>query len=303
MNPGDTIRMHMHDTPAGFRVDMFDLINRPERLDDRVGGQRIRPHPLPAGRVDMHGEAVRVPPRVLDGYSARQHVVRAHLQRRGCPTRSVISRTAAESTRRATARRREQALTRRSIRTTHFCLPAADSSLVPIDGCVFDDEDFDGQSYRWIGRGRTPTRSSTDSCIRRRWRSPAPTTNNGRTDYSTIAFEADLPRIEADDSQFNPPFCDRTTGANCVNPPAGAQFYPLYTTGIAARWLRLAAGRHTHPRDHKHVRRELHDGVRTVAFDGVPRTGADDRAPVRQLQQRRHAQSLPGLPVWRTTLT
>ena len=58
------------------------------------------------------------------------------------------------------------------------------------------------------------------------------TTNDGRTNYSTIAFEADLPRIEASDSQFNPPFCDRTTGANCVNPPAGAQFYPLYTTGF-----------------------------------------------------------------------
>ena len=25
MNPGDRIRIHMHDTPAGFRVDMFDL--------------------------------------------------------------------------------------------------------------------------------------------------------------------------------------------------------------------------------------------------------------------------------------
>lgn len=48
--------------------------------------------------------------------------------------------------------------------------------------------------------------------------------------YSTIAFETDLPRIEAADSQDNPPFCDRTTGANCVNPPPGAKFYPLYTT-------------------------------------------------------------------------
>jgi hypothetical protein len=27
--------------------------------------------------------------------------------------------------------------------------------------------------------------------------------------YSTIAFETDLPRIEAADSQANPPFCDR----------------------------------------------------------------------------------------------
>jgi len=57
---------------------------------------------------------------------------------------------------------------------------------------------------------------------------------NGTTQYSTIAFEADLPRIEADDSQDNPPFCNRTTGANCVNPPRGAAFYPFFTTGVHA---------------------------------------------------------------------
>jgi hypothetical protein len=60
----------------------------------------------------------------------------------------------------------------------------------------------------------------------------SPTTNNGRTDYSTVAFETDLPRIEASDSQDNPPFCDRTTGTGCVNPPNGAAFYPFFSTGI-----------------------------------------------------------------------
>ena len=54
---------------------------------------------------------------------------------------------------------------------------------------------------------------------------------NGTTNFSTIAFETDLPRIEAEDAQDNPPFCDRTTGANCVNPPNGAQFYPFFTAG------------------------------------------------------------------------
>ena len=34
-------------------------------------------------------------------------------------------------------------------------------------------------------------------------------------------------------AQDNPPFCDRSTGANCVNPPIGAQFYPFYSTRIA----------------------------------------------------------------------
>jgi hypothetical protein len=53
---------------------------------------------------------------------------------------------------------------------------------------------------------------------------------NGSQQYSTVAFETDLPRIEASDSQANPPFCDRMTGTNCVNPPMGAQFYPFFST-------------------------------------------------------------------------
>ncbi len=50
---------------------------------------------------------------------------------------------------------------------------------------------------------------------------------DGRRNYSTVALETDLPRIEASDSQLNSPFCDRTTGANLVNPPDRAQFYPF----------------------------------------------------------------------------
>ena len=54
----------------------------------------------------------------------------------------------------------------------------------------------------------------------------------GVRNYSTVAFETDLPRIEASDSQANPPFCNNTTGENCVNPPNGAQFYPFFSTRI-----------------------------------------------------------------------
>ena len=49
-------------------------------------------------------------------------------------------------------------------------------------------------------------------------------------DYARIAFEADLPRIEASDLGGPGPFCNRTTGAHCVNPPPGAKFYPFFST-------------------------------------------------------------------------
>jgi hypothetical protein len=119
-----------------------------------------------------------------------------------------------------------------------FCVPGTDSTLVKINGCFFDDEDFDGQSYRndWPGTFPNPILDRIFHPEPIRFTSPL---INGHTPVSTVAFEADLPRIEADDSQFNPPFCDRTTGAHCVNPPPGAQFYPFYTTtfrGGACNW-------------------------------------------------------------------
>jgi hypothetical protein len=112
----------------------------------------------------------------------------------------------------------------------NFCVPAEDSTLVKINGCFSGDGDWDAQSYRpdWPGTDPNPARD--------RMLHPTPVTftsplANGHTNYSTVAFEADLPRIEEADSQDNPPFCDPVTGANCVNPPNGAAFYPIFTTG------------------------------------------------------------------------
>jgi hypothetical protein len=59
----------------------------------------------------------------------------------------------------------------------------------------------------------------------------SPVTTFGRN-YSTIAFETDLPNIESAQAQDNPPLCDLDTGANCVDPPDGAPFYPFFTTRV-----------------------------------------------------------------------
>src|SRR5581483_11315211 len=56
---------------------------------------------------------------------------------------------------------------------------------------------------------------------------------DGNHNYDRVAFEADLPRIEASDLGG---FCNRTTGAGCTNPPPGA-FYPIYTTALGARQM------------------------------------------------------------------
>jgi len=97
---------------------------------------------------------------------------------------------------------------------------------VPLIGCVLDDGDSDGPSYRLNWPGVFPNQAAE------RKRIPTPveftTPISDRKPLEFLSFEADLPRIEAGDEPANPvPPCDRATGAHCTNPPPGARFYPL----------------------------------------------------------------------------
>jgi hypothetical protein len=121
-----------------------------------------------------------------------------------------------------------------------FCFDAAfENSLgqVPIGGCVFTDFDFDGVPYQFVWPG-TFTNKRLDRSVHPqpvRFTSPLFTDSEGeRRNYNRVAFEVDLPRIE---SATNPPCqrhisnpADPHPGQGCVNPPTGANFYPLYTT-------------------------------------------------------------------------
>ena len=101
-----------------------------------------------------------------------------------------------------------------------------DASLrIRVGGCVGTDNDFDGVSYQ-----RTWPGSNNPGMDRRLHPQSVLLSSavfNGGRNYDRVAFEADLPRIEAADFGGA---CDRNTGANCVNPPPGANFYPFYTT-------------------------------------------------------------------------
>ena len=105
------------------------------------------------------------------------------------------------------------------------CFPAEDSLLVKVGGCIGTDTDFDGVGYglNWPGTS-SPSRDAR--LHPRTILFTSPTFNHG-TNYNRLAFEADLPRIEAADFGG---ICDRFTGANCVNPPPGADFYPIFST-------------------------------------------------------------------------
>ncbi len=114
-----------------------------------------------------------------------------------------------------------------------FCLPAVFSLRIKIGGCIDTDVDFDGVSYHrtWPGSLSNPGADQTRNPRSILFSSPV---FNGNKNFNRVAFEADLPRIEF---ATNPPCqrhvsnpADPNPGQGCVNPPAGADFYPLYTT-------------------------------------------------------------------------
>jgi hypothetical protein len=117
------------------------------------------------------------------------------------------------------------------------CFTPDQSLRVKISGCLGTDNDFDGVSYQktWPGSNSAThdAQFNPESVL-----FTSPRFGAGHP-YERAGFEADLPRIEAADLGGPFPPCDRTTGTNCVNPPPGANFYPLFTTrgtGSACQW-------------------------------------------------------------------
>ena len=229
MNPGDRMLIHMHDTRAGFRIDLVDqTTGQSGSMTASIanGFGHILYTPTSSTCQDapyaFHPEYATANPR---GNTWSAHTYNVAMSDELGHFENCLAIDANFNC----SRPGNQDPVLDEDDGNNFCVPGTDSTLVHIDGCFSADADWDGQSYRkdWPGTG--PNRGQDKKLH------PTPVLftsplANGRTNYSTIAFETDLPRIEASDSQDNPPFCDQTTGANCVNPPYGAAFYPFFTT-------------------------------------------------------------------------
>jgi hypothetical protein len=121
------------------------------------------------------------------------------------------------------------------------CFPASASLLVPVSGCLDTNTGFDGVSYKQVWPdGNTRLHPTA-------WQFTSPLTGSSyQTNYSRVAFEADLPRIEAADLGGS---CDRNTGAGCtLIPPTDdgqpADFYPYYTKGFTSMGCTWVWGNH-----------------------------------------------------------
>jgi hypothetical protein len=102
-----------------------------------------------------------------------------------------------------------------------FCFPGTEALLVKVNGCTFTNSGFDGASYLPIWPDGNTALHPTPI----KFSSPR-TGQNFTVNYQRMAFEADLPRIEAT--------CNRTTGAGCTLIPTTdkgtpALFYPFFS--------------------------------------------------------------------------
>jgi hypothetical protein len=226
MSPGDVVRIHMHDTSAGLRIDLSDLTTGKQgsmtaSVANGFGHVLYTPKSktCQSKPYAFHPEYSTANPRG-NTWSAHTYNVAmsdeiGHFE--NCLAINAQGDCSTPGSQDPTVDADDSG-----------CVPGTDSTLVHINGCFSPDSDYDGQSYRNDWPGTNPN-VALDQKLH-----PSPVLftsplSRGRN-YPTIAFETDLPRIEASDSQANPPFCDRTTGANCVNPPPGAQFYPFFST-------------------------------------------------------------------------
>jgi hypothetical protein len=234
MAPGDTIRIHMFDTPAGFEAVLDDLTtgqsgSMTASTANGFGHILFTPGSSTCQEAPyaFHPEYSTANPR---GNTWSAHTYNVAMSDEIGHFENCIRVDAAFNCAQPGAQDKSGL---DADDGNNFCVPGSFSTLVKINGCFSADNDYDGQSYSldWPGTNPDPTTDQQLHPTPVRFTSPLA---NGTTQYSTIAFETDLPRIERQDSQASPPFCQRFTGANCVNPPSGAKFYPFFSTTTAS---------------------------------------------------------------------
>jgi hypothetical protein len=226
MNGGDRLRLHMFDTPQGFRVvlrDMSTLQTGSMTASAANGFKQIlfQPHAKACHEApySFHPEFSTSTKATRTSWADHTYNVAGsdeigHFEY--CDTVDVSTFTCASSS---------TDPSNSSEPDEDFpCFPASFSSLVPVSGCIsiFGDLDFDSPAYAtaaWPGNGTAAHDAASD---------PQPIqfttpTIRSRYPFSQVAFETDTPSFEAG--------CNIDTGADCTSKPRGAHFYPIYTAG------------------------------------------------------------------------
>ena len=233
MNSGDQLTVDMHDTPAGFQVEIRDLTTgRTGSMTSSIanGFAQVKFDPsastctsIPAAFHPMYAtssEHTRVPwaahtynASFADEIGHFEYCNAADPNTGGCASSGVSDPAGADD-------------------DDGGCFNPSDSTRIQIGGCLGTDTDFDGPEYSntWPGSSGSLVHDLLFNPTPIKFSSPLFRMAHGGDslrNFSRVGFEADLPRIEAADFGGA---CDRITGAGCTNPPPGAAFYPIFTT-------------------------------------------------------------------------
>ena len=229
MNSGDTLTVDMHDTAAGFQVVIDDLTTGQSgsmTASIANGFQQIRFEPT---STTCHESPYAYHPEYASSSEHTRVPWAAHTY--NVAFSDEIGHfeycNAADENGICTDPGSQEGGTLDA--DDDECFNADDSLFVPIGGCIDTDIDFDGSAYglNWPGTGSNRGQDAKYHPTPIQFTSPL---FNGDQNYSRVAFETDLPRIEAADFGGN---CDRLTGTGCTNPPPGAAFYPIFSTGTS----------------------------------------------------------------------
>ena len=293
MSPGDRILIHMHDTPAGLRIDLNDLTSRQSgsmtaSVANGFGHILYTPNSTTCQQEPyaFHPEYSTGQPRG-NTWSAHTYNVAmsdeiGHFE--NCLQLDAEFNCAVPGTQDPGGLDEDD--------DNNFCVPGTDSTLVMINGCFSGDEDWDGQSYRndWPGtspeRVPRPAAASVAGAVHQPARQREDELLDGRL--------RDRPPAHRGRRRTGQPTVLRSHDRGELRQPAQrrAVLSVLHDRGAPGN-LRLATGRQLHPGHHQPLRRELHDRVRSAVADRVSGGRLHHRPLLQQLQQRRQTQPLP----------
>jgi len=242
MNPGDKIRVTMHDTTHGLRIDIADDTTGQTGFmvasaANGFGQMQFDPTGSSCNMIpyDFHPMYDTTSPQTRVPWAAHSYNI-AYDPETGhwdyC--NGTISAPGASCT------NGTEGNSEANDADDNACFPATYSTLVQLAGCEDSNYGFDGTSYLpdWPdGNPNHPTPifvkspHSASSASQRSYVTP----------YDQVAFESDLPRIEAVTGQ-----CNRTTGEGCTYVPntddgVSAAFYPFFsmnrTSSTNCQWF------------------------------------------------------------------
>ena len=237
MSGGDLVRIHMHDTSAGERADITDLTTHQHGSMTASKANGFGQILFQPNATTCHERPYAFHPEYNTAV-ARGNTWTAHTYNVAFSDEighfeycNAFDSSTGECTSPGGA---DTALDG----DDYGCLDGSQfPGAFPIIGCTLDDGDFDGPSYQFAWAGTFKNAKLDQKLHAQPVRFTVPTTHG--TPLGQVLFENDMARIERGEPGNPTTQCDALTGANCVNPPPGARFYPIYTTirGGGHCWL------------------------------------------------------------------